>query len=66
VEVESGGSGGWSYHNILSLHANDPKEIFGEPNNQSQIIIGKFIDGLKAELTNTVKIQLTPYMNWPM
>jgi len=54
VEVESGGSGGWSYHNIISLNANDPKEIFGEQNNQSKSITGKFIDGLKAEITNTV------------
>ena len=52
IEVESGGSGGWSYHNIISFNSDSPKEIFGSRNNQSQSITGKFIDGLKAELIN--------------
>lgn len=53
LEVESGGSGGWSYHNIVSFNGNEAKEIFGDNNNQSQSIKGEFVDGLKVELTNT-------------
>ena len=52
LEVESGGSGGWSYHNIVSFSGNQTKEIFGNDNNQSRSIKGEFVDGLKVELTN--------------
>lgn len=52
LEVESGGSGGWSYHNIVSFNSNETKEIFGNNNNQSRSIKGEFVDGLKVELTN--------------
>ena len=45
VAVESGGSGGWSYHNIISFKEQNPQELFGMNNNQSQSISGKFIDG---------------------
>lgn len=52
VAVESGGSGGWSYHNIVSFKEQNPQELFGMNHNQSQSISGKFIDGWKVELTN--------------
>ncbi len=52
VETASGGSGGWSYHNIISFNGNAPKEIFGVKDNQDLSITGIFIDGWKAELTN--------------
>ncbi|TWH51956.1 stalk domain-containing protein [Sporomusa sp. KB1] len=53
VETASGGSGGWSYHNIVSFNGSEPKELFGIKDNNANNITGKFVDGWKVALTNT-------------
>lgn len=52
VATASGGSGGWSYYNIVSFNENRPQEIFNAQDNQNQTITGRFIDGWKAEIKN--------------
>lgn len=53
VATASGGSGGWSYYNIVSFKDNKPKQIFNIQENPNQNITGRFIDGWKVELTNS-------------
>lgn len=53
VETASGGSGGWSYHNIVAFNGNGPKELFGIKENNTNNITGKFVDGWRVALTNT-------------
>lgn len=53
VATASGGSGGWSYYNIVSFNDNKPKQIFTTQDNPNQSINGRFIDGWKTELTNS-------------
>ena len=53
VETASGGSGGWSYHNIVSFNNSEPKELFGIKDNNATNITGKFVDGWEVALTNT-------------
>lgn len=52
VETASGGSGGWSYHNIVSFYGAEPKEIFGSKENVAANVTGKFVDGWTVALTN--------------
>lgn len=52
VETASGGSGGWSYHNIVSFTGGEPKELFGSKENFATNITGKFVDGWKVALAN--------------
>lgn len=51
ASAASGGSGGWSYHSIVSFKGGQPKEIFGLADNENAAVAGKFINGWKAELT---------------
>jgi len=53
VETASGGSGGWSYHNIVAFNGSEPRELFGIKDNNVNNITGKFVDGWKVALTNT-------------
>ncbi|HML31651.1 MULTISPECIES: hypothetical protein [Sporomusa] len=52
VATASGGSGGWSYHNIISFSGGEPKELFGSKENFATNITGKFVDGWKVALAN--------------
>jgi hypothetical protein len=52
VKTASGGSGGWSYHNIISFNGSEPKELFGVKENVATNITGKFEDGWKVALIN--------------
>lgn len=59
VQVASGGSGGWSYHHIITFNGAAPQEIFGEQENRTSNIAGKFIDGWRVELTDSASGETT-------
>ena len=59
VQVASGGSGGWSYHRIVTFCDAVPREIFGNKENGNSNISGQFIDGWRVRLTDSATGKMT-------
>lgn len=52
IKTITGGSGGWSYHHIISFNGKTPQELFGHKDNCPQGIIGLFVNNFQVELSH--------------